>query len=132
MSSGCSPRSFIIDADILPGLASAISVIALFSPIENISSIFSILADLFSHFKYGPNLPVFKVISFWFSGLTPNDFGNEHKNWAFSKSILSSSNPFGIDTFFKSSFTSLSFLVFFFFFVGFSSLISSKIFSYCK
>ncbi len=64
LSSGCSPKSFIIEEDILPGFASAISVIALFNPIEKISSTFSILADLFSHFKYGPNLPVFKVISF--------------------------------------------------------------------
>ena len=54
----------MIDEDILPGFASAINVIALFKPIEKISSTFSILADLFSHFKYGPNLPVFKVISF--------------------------------------------------------------------
>ena len=30
-------------------------------PIENISSTFSSLADLFSHFRYGPNLPEFKV-----------------------------------------------------------------------
>ena len=44
--------------------ASDINVIALFNPIENISSTFSILADLFSHFKYGPNLPVCKIISF--------------------------------------------------------------------
>ena len=50
---------------------------ALFKPIENISSIFSILADLFSHFKYGPNLPVFNVISFWLSGFIPKDLG-EH------------------------------------------------------
>jgi len=64
-------------------------VIALFKPIEKISSTFSNLADLFSHFKYGPNLPVFKVISFWFSGLIPSDLGSEHKNLAFSKSILS-------------------------------------------
>ena len=64
LSSGCSPKSLIIEEDILPGLASAIKVIALLRPIENISSIFSILADLFSHFRYGPNLPVFRVISF--------------------------------------------------------------------
>ena len=64
LSSGCCPKSFIIEEDILPGFASAMSVIALFNPIEKISSTFSILADLFSHFKYGPNLPVFKVISF--------------------------------------------------------------------
>ena len=44
-------KSLIIDEDILPGLASAIKVMALFKPIENISSIFSIRADLFSHFK---------------------------------------------------------------------------------
>ena len=73
---------------------------------------FSILADLFSHFRYGPNLPVFRVISFWFSGFNPKDLGNEHKNWAFSKSIFSNSKPLGIDTFFKSSLTSgLSFFV---------------------
>ena len=64
LSSGCSPKSFMIDEDILPGFASAINVIALFKPIEKISSTFSNLADLFSHFKYGPNLPVFNVISF--------------------------------------------------------------------
>ena len=64
LSSGCSPKSFIIEEDILPGFASAMSVIARFNPIEKISSTFSILADLFSHFKYGPNLPVFNVISF--------------------------------------------------------------------
>jgi len=40
-----------VEEDILPGLASAIKVIALFKPIENISSTFSIRADLFSHFK---------------------------------------------------------------------------------
>ena len=45
------PKSFIIEDDILPGFASAISVIALFKPIENISSIFSIRADLFSHLR---------------------------------------------------------------------------------
>ena len=44
-------KSLIIEDDILPGLASAMSVIALFKPIEKISSTFSILADLFSHFK---------------------------------------------------------------------------------
>ena len=38
----------MIEEDILPGFASAIRVIARFSPIENISSTFSILADLFS------------------------------------------------------------------------------------
>ena len=64
LSSGCSPISFIIEEDILPGFASDMSEIALFNPIEKISSTFSILADLLSHFKYGPNLPVFKVISF--------------------------------------------------------------------
>jgi hypothetical protein len=41
----------MIEDEILPGLASLINVIALFNPIENISSTFSILADLFSHFK---------------------------------------------------------------------------------
>ncbi len=51
LSSGCSPKSLIIEEDILPGFASAIRVIALFSPNENISSTFSILADLLSHFK---------------------------------------------------------------------------------
>jgi hypothetical protein len=70
----------IVEEDILPGLASAIKVIALLRPIENISSIFSILADLFSHFKYGPNLPVLSVISFWFSGFNPKNLGKEHKN----------------------------------------------------
>ena len=44
-------RFFIIDEDILPGFASAIRVIPLLSPIENISSTLSNLADLFSHFK---------------------------------------------------------------------------------
>jgi len=41
----------INDDEILPGLASAIKVIALFKPIEKRSSTFSSLADLFSHFK---------------------------------------------------------------------------------
>ena len=87
---------------------------------------FSILADLFSHFKYGPNLPVFNVISFWLSGFIPKDLGKEHKNLAFSKSILSRSKPLGIETFFKSSLTfDLDFLFFFFFFVFFS--ISSSV-----
>jgi len=36
LSSGCSPKSLIIEEDILPGLASAIKVIALLSPIKNI------------------------------------------------------------------------------------------------
>ena len=45
LSSGCSPKSLIIDDDILPGFASAISVIALFNPIENISSTFSKAED---------------------------------------------------------------------------------------
>ena len=36
-----------------------------------------------------------------FSRLTPIDFGREHKNWAFSMSILSNSKPFGIETFLK-------------------------------
>ena len=49
---------------------------------------------------------MFKVISFWFSGLIPNSLGNEHRNCAFSKSIESNSKPLGIETFFKSSFTS--------------------------
>ena len=40
---------------------------------------------------------MFNVISFWFSGLIPRDFGNEHKNWALSKSILSNSKPLGIE-----------------------------------
>ena len=51
LSSGCSPKSFIKEDDILPGFASAISVIPLLSPIENISSTLSNLADLFSHFR---------------------------------------------------------------------------------
>ena len=51
------------EEEILPGLASAIKVIARLIPIENRSSTFSSLADLFSHFRYGPNLPEFKVIS---------------------------------------------------------------------
>jgi hypothetical protein len=68
LSSGCSPRSLITEDDIRPGLASAIRVIALFRPIENISSTFSIRADLFSDFKYGPNLPTFKIISLPVSG----------------------------------------------------------------
>ena len=37
------------------------------------------------------------------SGFIPNDFGNEHKNSALSKSILSNSKPLGIETFFNSS-----------------------------
>ena len=50
-----------------------------------------------------------------------------------SKSILSNSKPFGMETFFKSSFTSdLIFLVFFFFLAGFSISRSLKIFSYCR
>ena len=68
LSSGCSPKSLINDDDILPGLASAINVIALFKPIVNNSSTFSNLADLFSHLRYGPNLPEFTVISFPLSG----------------------------------------------------------------
>ncbi len=75
----------MIEEDILPGFASAISVIALFNPIEKISSIFSILADLFSHFKYGPKRPEFKVISWPFSGCWPRTFGREHKYLALSK-----------------------------------------------
>ena len=51
LSSGCSPKSFIIDDEILPGLASAINVTALFNPIVNNSSTFSSLADLFSHLR---------------------------------------------------------------------------------
>ena len=51
LSSGCSPKSLIIEDDILPGFASAINVIALFKPIEKISSTFSIRADLFSHLR---------------------------------------------------------------------------------
>jgi hypothetical protein len=51
LSSGCSPKSFIIDDDILPGLASAINVTALLIPIVKSSSTLSSLADLFSHFK---------------------------------------------------------------------------------
>ena len=51
LSSGCSPRSLIIDDDIRPGFASAISVIALLIPIENISLTFSNLDDLFSHLR---------------------------------------------------------------------------------
>jgi len=92
---------------------------ALFNPIEKISSTFSILADLFSHFKYGPNLPEFKIISFWLSGLIPKIFGREHKNFALSKSTVSSSIPLGIDIFFKFSFSFLIFFFLFFFFLFF-------------
>ena len=88
MSSGCSPKSLINAEDILPGFASAIRVIALFNPIEKISSTFSILADLFSHFKYGPNLPTLSVISLSFSGFFPREIGNEQRNLALSKSII--------------------------------------------
>ena len=62
------PEMFISDEDILPGFASAIIVTALFNPIVKISSAVSILADLFSHFRYGPNLPEFKVIFIPVSG----------------------------------------------------------------
>ena len=44
-------NKFINDEDILPGLASAISEIALLSPIVKSSSTFSSLADLLSHFR---------------------------------------------------------------------------------
>ena len=44
-------EEMMIEEEILPGFASAIKIIALFKPIEKISSTFSILADLFSHFK---------------------------------------------------------------------------------
>ena len=61
----------------------------------------------------------------------PNDLGSEHKNFALSKSILSNSIPFGIDTFFNSSLTSGFFFLVFFLFLGFSSSIfSSRTFSY--
>ena len=76
MSSGCSPKSLIIEDEILPGLASDIKVIALFNPILNNSSILSNLADLLSHFKYGPNLPFFKNISLPLS-LDPINFGSD-------------------------------------------------------
>ncbi len=49
LSSGCSPRFLISFEDLLPGLASAINVIALFNPIEKISSGDSRVADLFAH-----------------------------------------------------------------------------------
>ncbi len=76
---------------------------------------------------------MFNVISFWLSGFIPKDLGNEHKNWAFSKSIISKSKPLGIEIFFKSSLTSdLDFLVFFFFLGTFSSSISVGIFSYWR
>ena len=68
--------------DTLPGFAFAINVIALLIPIENISSTFSSLADLFSHFRYGPYLPEFKIISFPVSGFCPRTLGSEHKNFA--------------------------------------------------
>ena len=45
-----------------------------FNPIVNNSSIFSNLADLLSHLRYGPNLPEFIVISFPFSGCWPITF----------------------------------------------------------
>ena len=73
--------------DILPGFASAINVIALFKPIENNSSTFSNLADLFSHFKYGPNLPTLSVMSLSLSGFFPREIGSEQRNLALSKSI---------------------------------------------
>ena len=87
MSSGCSPKSFISDDEILPGFASAINVIALLRPIVKSSSTFSSLAYLLSHLRYGPNLPEFTVISFPFSGCCPKTFGSEHKYLDFSKSI---------------------------------------------
>ena len=46
-----SPKFFISDEEILPGLASEINVMALLSPIEKRSSIVSSLADLFAHFR---------------------------------------------------------------------------------
>ena len=96
-------------------------------PIENRSSTFSSLADLFSHFRYGPNLPEFKVISCPFSGCCPNTLGREHKYFALSKSTLSTSIPFGIETFLRCSFSIFFFLPFFF-------LVSSSSFSFsnCK
>ena len=87
---------------------------ALFKPIENNSSTLSILADLFSHFKYGPNLPTLTVISLPISGCVPKILGREHRYFAFSKSIFSISKPLGIATFFKlfSSFFVFLFFVF--------------------
>ena len=108
MSSGCWPRSLIIDEEILPGFDSDIKVIALLSPIENKSSIDSNLADLFEHLRYGPNLPILIVISSFKSGCLPNILGSEHKYFALSKSTSSIGRAFGIETIFIFS-LSLSF-----------------------
>ncbi len=52
-----------------------------------ISSTFSNLADLFSHFKYGPNLPEFKIISCPVSGFCPKTFGSEQTGYICSPFI---------------------------------------------
>ena len=75
LSSGCSPRFLISEEDILPGFASEIKVIALLRPIVKSSSTVSIRADLFEHFKYGPNLPILIVMSSFKSGCLPKTFG---------------------------------------------------------
>ena len=51
LSIGCSPKFFISFDDLRPGLASAISVIALFNPMLNISDGTSKDADFFPHFN---------------------------------------------------------------------------------
>ena len=126
MSSGCSPKSFIIEDEILPGLASDIKVIALFNPMLNNSSILSNLADLLSHFKYGPNRPTLIVMSLSKSGCLPIILGSEHKYFALSRSTFSISKPFGIDTFLKllSSFFFFLLLVFGFLIFSISSSLS--------
>ena len=61
------------------------------------------------------------------SGCLPIILGKEHRYFAFSKSTFSIDNPFGIDTFFKFSFS--------FFFLDFFDLFWSNSpgsISYCK
>ena len=103
MSSGCSPRFLISFDDRLPGLASAISVTALFKPIEKISSAVSRVADLFAHFTYGPNLPLLRDIFSLFSGYFPNILGKLDKNFALSRSMSFGDIPLGIEKFLPSS-----------------------------
>ncbi len=78
------------------------------------SSEVSILADLFSHLRYGPNLPEFKVISNPVSGCWPITFGKEHKNLPLSKSIESIEIPLGIEIFLKLLFSFTFFFLIFF------------------
>tara|TARA_B100000427_G_scaffold282238_1_gene253870 strand:+ start:132 stop:533 length:402 start_codon:yes stop_codon:yes gene_type:complete len=125
LSSGCSPRFLISEEDILPGFASEIKVIALLRPIVKSSSTVSIRADLFEHFKYGPNLPILIVMSSFKSGCLPKTFGKEHKYLAFSKSTFSIGRPLGIETFFKFSFSFFFLLRFFLFSTDVSTSISN-------